>query len=136
LTGVRWAPFAPGGVVAGVYARTDGDRGVWKAPAGIEARLAGVQQLTVKLTDAENGVINPLGLNALRNLPIYGMVSWGARTLVGADGDNQDWKYVPVRRLALYLEESLYRGLKWAVFEAHDEPLWAPMRLHVGAVLN
>lgn len=136
LNAMQLRSFAPCGVVAGVYARTDADRGVWKAPAGIEARLAGVQQLTVKLTDAENGVINPLGLNALRNLPIYGMVSWGARTLVGADGDDQDWKYVPVRRLALFLEESLYRGLKWAVFEPNDEPLWAQIRLNVGGFLN
>jgi phage tail sheath protein FI len=136
LNSMQLRSFAPCGVVAGVYARTDADRGVWKAPAGIEARLAGVQQLTVKLTDADNGVINPLGLNALRNLPIYGMVSWGARTLVGADGDSQDWKYVPVRRLALYLQESLYRGLKWAVFEPNDEPLWAQIRLNVGSFLN
>jgi len=136
LNAMQLRTFAPSGVVAGVYARTDADRGVWKAPAGIEARLSGVQQLTVKLTDAENGVINPLGLNALRNLPIYGMVSWGARTLVGADGDDQDWKYVPVRRLALYLEESLYRGLKWVVFEPNDEPLWAQIRLNVGGFLN
>jgi phage tail sheath protein FI len=128
--------FAPCGVLAGVYARTDGDRGVWKAPAGIEATLSGVQKLTYTMNDAENGVLNPIALNALRTFPVYGQVSWGARTLVGADGDNQDWKYVPVRRLALFLEESLYRGLKWAVFEPNADPLWAQIRLNVGAFLQ
>jgi phage tail sheath protein FI len=88
------------------------------------------------LTDVENGKINPLGLNAIRALPVYGIVAWGARTLYGADVMANEWKYVPVRRTALYIEESLYRGTKWVVFEPNDEPLWAQIRLSVGAFMH
>jgi uncharacterized protein len=109
---------------------------VWKAPAGTEATLTGVQGAVYKLSDPENGVLNPLGLNCFRIFPIYGAVAWGARTLVGADAEGSQWKYVPVRRLALYIEESLYRGLKWVVFEPNDEPLWAQVRLNVGAFMH
>jgi phage tail sheath protein FI len=106
---------------------------VWKAPAGLDAGLSGVQQLKAKLTDDENGIVNPLGVNCLRTFPAVGNVVWGARTLAGADILASEWKYVPVRRLALYLEESLYRGTQWVVFEPNDEPLWAQIRLNVGA---
>lgn len=128
--------FAPCGVVAGLYARTDGARGVWKAPAGVEANLNGAQGMVYKLTDAENGALNPLGLNCFRSFPIYGNIAWGARTLLGADAEASEWKYIPVRRLALFLEESLYRGTKWVVFEPNDEPLWAQIRLNVGAFMH
>jgi phage tail sheath protein FI len=128
--------FAPSGVVAGVYANIDATRGVWKAPAGIEATLNGVQNMTYNLSDQENGALNPLGLNCFRTFPLYGPVLWGARTLVGADAMANQWKYVPVRRTALYLEESLYRGLKWVVFEPNDEPLWAAIRLNVEAFMD
>jgi phage tail sheath protein FI len=128
--------FAPSGVVAGVYATTDASRGVWKAPAGIQATLTGVQAMTYQLTDAENGVLNPLGLNCFRTFPVYGRVLWGARTLVGADALTSEWKYVPVRRTALFLEESLYRGTKWVVFEPNDEPLWASIRLNLGSFMQ
>ena len=119
-----------------MYAAIDSSRGVWKAPAGTEATLTGVQSVVYKLTDTENGVLNPLGLNCFRIFPIYGPVSWGARTLVGSDAEASQWKYVPVRRLALYIEESLYRGTKWAVFEPNDEPLWAQLRLNIGAFMH
>jgi hypothetical protein len=128
--------FAPSGVVAGVYASTDASRGVWKAPAGIAATLNGVQNMTYQLSDAENGVLNPLGLNCFRTFPLYGPVLWGARTLVGADALTNQWKYVPVRRTALFIEESLYRGTKWVVFEPNDEPLWAAIRLNVGSFMD
>jgi hypothetical protein len=128
--------FAPSGVVAGVYASIDSSRGVWKAPAGIEAQLSGVQSMVYKLTDPENGVLNPLGLNCFRTFPVYGSVLWGARTLVGADALTNQWKYVPVRRTALFLEESLYRGSKWVVFEPNDEPLWAAIRLNIGSFMQ
>lgn len=128
--------FAPCGVMAGLFARTDSTTGVWKAPAGTEATLAGVRAPVCQLTDAENGVLNPIGLNCLRAFPIYGNISWGARTLAGADELASEWKYVPIRRLALFLEESLYRGTKWAVFEPNDEPLWAQLRLNVGSFMN
>jgi phage tail sheath protein FI len=128
--------FAPSGLVAGVYASTDSSRGVWKAPAGINATLNGVQNLTYQLTDTENGVLNPLGLNCFRTFPIYGPVLWGARTLVGADALANQWKYVPVRRTALFLESSLYQGTQWVVFEPNDEPLWSAIRLNVGSFMQ
>jgi phage tail sheath protein FI len=128
--------FAPSGAVAGVFARTDAQRGVWKAPAGLEAVLVGVPQLSVLLTDQENGELNPLAVNCLRFMPPGLRVVWGARTLKGDDRLASEWKYIPVRRTALYIEESLYRGLKWVVFEPNDEPLWAQIRLNVGAFMQ
>jgi phage tail sheath protein FI len=128
--------FVPCGIVAGVMARTDAQRGVWKAPAGIDAGISGIRGLVINLTDNENGRINPRGINALRTFPIIGSVVWGARTLRGADQLADEYKYLPVRRLALFLEESLFRGLKFAVFEPNDEPLWAQIRLNVGAFMN
>ena len=136
LNGFRLRKVAPSGTVAGLWARTDGARGVWKAPAGTEATLTGVQQLEYKLTDPENGVLNPLAINCLRTFPIYGPVCWGARTLNGADQMADEYKYIPVRRLALYIEESLYRGTQWVVFEPNDTPLWAQIRLKVGAFMQ
>jgi hypothetical protein len=124
------------GAVAGVYGRTDAQRGVWKAPAGTDASLNGVPELSLSMTDLENGRLNPLGINCLRSFPIIGRVVWGARTLRGADALADDWTYVPVRRLALFIEESLYRGTKWAVFEPNDEPLWAQLRLGVGSFMQ
>jgi phage tail sheath protein FI len=132
----RLAAFVPCGVMAGVIARTDAQRGVWKAPAGQEAVLAGVRELAYKMTDGENGRINPLGVNALRAFPVTGNVAWGARTLEGADRLASEWKYIPVRRLALFIEESLHRGTQWVVFEPNDEPLWAQIRLNVGAFMQ
>jgi Bacteriophage tail sheath protein len=128
--------FPPCGVLAGIWARTDVQRGVWKAPAGTEAGLSGVSRLTVPLTDKQNGVLNPLGVNCLRSLPVVGNVVWGARTQRGADVLADQWKYLPVRRLALFMEESLYRGTQWVVFEPNDEPLWSSIRLNVGAFMN
>jgi phage tail sheath protein FI len=128
--------FPAAGAVAGIYARTDATRGVWKAPAGTEARLGGVQKVDVPLTDPENGALNPLGINCIRTFPVYGPVIWGSRTLEGADALASEWKYVPVRRFALFLEESLFRGTKWVVFEPNDEPLWAQIRLNLGAFMQ
>ncbi len=128
--------FAPCGAVAGVMARTDATRGVWKAPAGTDATLNGAVDLTVKLTDGENGQLNPVAVNCLRSFPVIGRVVWGARTLNGADQLADQWKYIPVRRLALFLEESLFRGTQWVVFEPNDEPLWAQIRLNIGAFLH
>ncbi|MBT2117118.1 phage tail sheath subtilisin-like domain-containing protein [Dyella sp. LX-66] len=128
--------FVPCGIVAGIMARTDTQRGVWKAPAGLDASLNGVQGLSTVMTDAENGMLNPLGVNCLRNFPNAGPVVWGSRTLRGADLLADDYKYIPVRRLALYIEESLFRGTQWVVFEPNDEPLWAQIRLNVGAFMQ
>ncbi|HVM15934.1 MAG TPA: phage tail sheath subtilisin-like domain-containing protein, partial [Egibacteraceae bacterium] len=126
----------PSGSIAGLMARTDANRGVWKAPAGIEATIRGVTGVERPMTDPENGVINPKALNAIRVFPA-GVVSWGARTMVGFDGSgNIDDKYIPVRRTMLFIEESLYRGLAFAVFEPNDEPLWAQIRLAAGSFMN
>jgi len=124
------------GTMAGVYALTDVNRGVWKAPAGITAPLAGVQQLSYVMNDQENGQLNPLGINALRTFPIYDNISWGARTLAAANVADDDWKYISVRRLTLYLEQSLIQGLQWVVFEPNDAALWAQIRLSVNAFLH
>jgi phage tail sheath protein FI len=136
LRGGQMDSFVPCGAVAGVMARTDTERGVWKAPAGMAATLVGVPELTVPLTDAENGELNPLGVNCLRAMPAAGRVVWGARTLQGDDRLASEWKYVPVRRTALFIEESLYRGTHWVVFEPNDEPLWAQIRLNLGSFMH
>jgi phage tail sheath protein FI len=128
--------FPPSGMIAGIMARTDVTRGVWKAPAGVDAALVGAQGLSVTMNDDENGELNPLGINCLRTFPVYGNIVWGARTLRGADVLGDEYKYVPVRRTALFIEESLYRGLKWVVFEPNDEPLWGQIRLNVGAFMQ
>jgi len=128
--------FAPCGAMAGIFARTDATRGVWKAPAGLETTINGTNQLSVPLTDPENGELNPLGINALRVRPAVGPVIWGARTRQGDDRLASEWKYIPVRRVALFIEESLYRGTQWAVFEPNDEPLWAQLRLNIGAFMQ
>ena len=128
--------FPPCGFVAGICARTDSDRGVWKAPAGSEASVNGAAGLAITMSNGENGQLNPHAVNCLRTLPVYGTVVWGARTLQGDDARASEWKYVPVRRMALFLEESLYRGTQWVVFEPNDEPLWAQIRLNVGAFMQ
>ncbi len=128
--------FTPSGSVAGIFARTDAQRGVWKAPAGLDASLVGISALSVLLNDDDNGELNPLGVNCLRTFPASGSVVWGSRTLAGNDRLASEWKYIPVRRTALFIEESLYRGTQWVVFEPNDEPLWAQIRLNVGAFMH
>jgi uncharacterized protein len=135
------ADFAPSGAVAGLVARTDIERGVWKAPAGIDAVLRGVVGLSIDgapglISDEDSNAFNEAGINCLRTFPNAGTVAWGARTMEGAEGPVSDWKYVPVRRLAIYLEESIDRGTKWVVFEPNGEPLWARIRLCIGAFLH
>jgi phage tail sheath protein FI len=127
--------FPPSGAIAGIMARTDAQRGVWKAPAGTEAGLVGIVDLEVKMTDEENGSLNPKAVNCLRIMPT-GKVVWGARTMKGEDTRGSQWKYLPVRRMALYIEETLYRNTKWVVFEPNDEPLWAQIRLNIGAFMH
>ncbi|GJM15392.1 MAG: tail protein [Thermodesulfobacteriota bacterium] len=127
--------FAPSGVIAGVIARTDETKGIWKAPAGVEAVLQGVEP-TIRLTDDDNGELNPIGINCLRSFPVYGNIVWGARTLQGADILQSEWKYVNVRRLALYIQQSLEMSTKWTVFELNDEPLWNKLRSSISNFLN
>ena len=131
------ADFPPCGAVAGVIARTDGPAGVWKAPAGLDAALSGVPQLTATLTDDENGDPQPARRQLPAHLPRRRHASSGARARCAAPtASRREWKYVPVRRLALFIEESLYRGTQWVVFEPNDEPLWAQIRLNVGAFMQ
>jgi phage tail sheath protein FI len=125
----------PSGSVGGLFARIDGSRGVWKSPAGKGANLSRVPGLAYNVTATENRALNALGVNCLRAFPT-GTVAWGARTLEGTEDSKSDWKYIPVRRLALFIEESLDRGLQWVVFEPNAEPLWAQIRLNVEAFLQ
>jgi phage tail sheath protein FI len=136
LMGNRPRPFPPCGFVAGIYATTDATRGVWKAPAGIDASLTGISGLQTTLTDQENGGLNTQAVNCLREFKVYGDVVWGARTLQGNDQAGSQWKYVPIRRLALYLESSLYEGTQWVVFEPNDETLWGQIRLNITAFMQ
>jgi phage tail sheath protein FI len=125
----------PCGTVAGVCARIDGSRGVWKAAAGLEASTV-LRGVAIRMSNDENGVINPEALNAIRSFP-NGIVVWGARTMDGFDNSgNTDYRYLPVRRTALMIEESLYRGLQFAVFEPNDERLWAQIRTAAGSFMN
>ena len=132
----RLNSFPPCGFVAGIYAATDASRGVWKAPAGIDASLTGEAGPTVLLTDLQNGTLNVQAINCIRHFPVYGDVVWGARTLRGNDQVGSEWKYVPIRRFALFLESSLYDGTQWVVFEPNDETLWGQIRLNVGAFMQ
>ena len=129
-------PIPPSGTIAGIIARNDRQRGVWKSPAGPNANLLGVKSLETQLTDAGSAPLNALAVNCLRIFPTFGAVAWGARTLVGADALASEWKYIPVRRTALFLEESIQRGTQWADFEPNDETLWAKIRDTVGAFLH
>jgi len=126
----------PSGTIAGMFARIDSLLGVWNPPAGKGATLNGVDGLEYNLTDAENGVLNPRAINCLRMFVPSGPLAWGARTLEGDDLFASEWKYIPIRRLALFIEESIDRGTQWAVFEPNDEPLWAQLRLTIGAFLH
>jgi phage tail sheath protein FI len=136
LRGGRLRNTAASGTLAGLFARTDATRGgPWKSPAGTEAKLRNAD-LSLRLTDAETGALNPSGINVLRNLPVFGNVCWGARTMFGADQQASEWKYVAVRRTALFIQESLFQGLKWVVFEPNDERLWAQIRLNVTAFMH
>jgi uncharacterized protein len=137
LNNGRLLDIASSGTLAGIYSRVDSERGIWKAPAGTATQLRSIASPSgTKLNDQDSAQLNPLGVNVIRNLPVYGTVSWGARTLFGADVQASEWKYVPVRRTAMYIEESLAQGLRWVCFESNDEPLWAQIRLNVGAFMQ
>lgn len=122
----------PAAFVAGLFARTDGQRGVWKAPAGTDATLALTVNLEHQLNDLHSDELNPVGINALRTIPGAGRVVWGSRTMVPAS----EWRYVPVRRTAIFLRTSIYNGIQWAVFEPNDEPLWSSLRASIGGFME
>jgi phage tail sheath protein FI len=134
-TGATTVPMLapPSGFIAGVYARTDSRRGVWKAPAGTEANIGGAVGLAAETTDVQQDFLNPIGVNVIRSFPAAGIVIWGARTL--ATRSDPEWRYIPVRRTAIFLEQSIYSGIQWAVFEPNDEPLWASLRLNITAFM-
>jgi uncharacterized protein len=132
---LRPVTVPPSGAVAGIMARTDETRGIWKAPSGLEAGIKGIAGLDIDLSDSQAGLLNPEGVNCLRRFP-DGPVVWGARTRGGADALGSEWKYVPVRRLALFIETSLAESLGWVVFEPNGEPLWARITLSITQFLN
>jgi uncharacterized protein len=127
----RYAP--PSGMIAGLYARTDNTRGVWKAPAGTEASLLGAVGLAASVSDADQDALNPVGINCIRQFPASGIVVWGARTM--ATQSNPEYRYVPIRRTAMFLKTSLFRGTQWVVFEPNDEPLWSAIRFNINAFM-
>ena len=125
LDGVTKVTVPPGGHIAGVYARVDTQRGVWTAPAGVP--LMGVTGLSQQISSAESDLLSSRGINLLRSFPGQGNHVWGARTT----SQDPDWKYVNIRRLAVFIEHSLRQGLQWAVFEPNGPALWAAVRLPI-----
>lgn len=119
---------------AGHWARTDSRRGVWKAPAGVESNLLGVHKLSYSVEKDEQEFLNPQGVNALRQLPNYGAVIWGARTR--STNADPEWRYIPVRRTAMFIEESIFNGIHWAVFEPNDHRLWSALRLNIESFMS
>jgi phage tail sheath protein FI len=127
----------PSGFVAGIFAREDSNRGVWKSPAGLETTILGTTGVVSwgALTDPRQGVLNHLGVNCVRQFPGIGSVVFGARTLVSANPAYEQWKYVAVRRTALFIEQSLYASLGWAIFEPNDTPLWNALTQEISAFM-
>ncbi|MEO7732022.1 MAG: phage tail sheath C-terminal domain-containing protein, partial [Kofleriaceae bacterium] len=133
ITGTtRYAP--PSGMIAGLFARTDNTRGVWKAPAGTEASMLGAIGVAADVSDKDQDTLNPIGVNCIRQFAASGIVCWGTRTL--ATLSNPEWRYVPIRRTANFLKTSLYRGTQWVVFEPNDEPLWRAIRFNLTAFMS
>jgi Bacteriophage tail sheath protein len=126
--------ISPAAIAAGMWAKIDGKRGVWKAPAGVEARVTGAAGLQFDVEDLEQDQLNPNGVNCIRRLPSYGSVIWGSRTL--ATRADPEWRYVPVRRTAILIEQSIFNGIQWAVFEPNDHPLWGALRANIGSFMN
>lgn len=125
---------SPGAFAAGMWSKIDARRGVWKAPAGVETNLLGVAGLAYTVEDGEQDQLNPQGVNCLRKLPSYGSVIWGSRTR--STKANPEWRYVPVRRTAMMIEQSIYGGIQWAVFEPNDHRLWSGLRINIDAFMN
>lgn len=126
--------IAPSAIAAGMWAKIDGKRGVWKAPAGVATQVLGAQGMEYQVDDTAQNQLNPLGINSIRNIPNFGSVFWGARTL--ATKADPEWRYVPVRRTAIFIEESIYNGIHWAVFEPNSHLLWSSLRVNIGSFMN
>ncbi len=132
-TASKTAAIPPSAIAAGMWTKIDGKRGVWKAPAGVETRIS-VSGLEEHVEDLEQDYLNPRGVNCIRRRPGYGPVFWGSRTL--ATKADPEWRYVPVRRTAIYIEQSIYNGIQWSVFEPNDHPLWSSLRANIGSFMN
>jgi Bacteriophage tail sheath protein len=126
--------IGPSSFAAGIWCRTDRNRGVWKAPAGMEAMLVGAAGLNYKIGHREQDELNPFGVNCIKPIPRGRHVIWGARTL--ASNVDPQWRYISIRRTAMMIEQSIYKGIRWAVFEPSDHHLWSALRLSVGIFLN
>jgi phage tail sheath protein FI len=124
----------PCGFAAGIWARTDNRRGVWKAPAGVETSLLGVEEFQYAVDDRTQDELNAQGINCLRRMRGLGPVVWGARTL--ATQAAPEWRYVSVKRTAIFIEQSIYNGIQWAVFGPNDSRLWASLRLNIDSFMN
>ena len=129
-------PFPPSGFVAGLYAATDAARGVWRSPAGLRTNLTGESGPVLGLTDPQIGVLSAHAINCIRHIAQFGDVVWGDRTLAGSDQAGSQWKYISVRRLFIYIEQSLSNGTQWTVFEPNNEQLWAELRSSVDAFMQ
>jgi phage tail sheath protein FI len=128
--GDRVVSVPPSGHLAGIWARTDEGRGVWKAPANEVVR--GALDVDTKITDAEQSILNPIGVNCIRPFGTRGIRVWGARTL----SSDQSWKYLNVRRLFNMVETSIMRGTQWVVFEPNDEDLWQRVKRTISGFLT
>ncbi|MCG8491676.1 MAG: phage tail sheath subtilisin-like domain-containing protein, partial [Sneathiellales bacterium] len=128
--------FPASGAMAGQWSLADTSTGVWKAPAGLTSAIDGVAGLEISMSDADDGVLNPQGINCLRTFPVGGTVVWGARTMRGATALADEYRYVPVRRLLLYIMDWLEVNTRWAVFEPNDEKLWSELRLNIGSFMK
>lgn len=125
-------PIPAAGHIAGLFGRTDGRRGVWKVAAGVTATITGANDLDFQIIDRDQDRMNPHGLNAIRTVPGAGRVVWGGRTR----RPTTEWRYINVRRTAMYLRRSIYNGIQWAVFEGNDETLWASLRQTIGGFMD
>lgn len=121
----------PSAFAAGLWCRTDGNRGVWKAPAGMEASLRGVKSFEFVVGNADQDALNPANINVLRKMNGT-PVSWGARVFT----NDPEWKYIPVRRTALHIGDSIKQGIQWAVFEPNNNNLWSSLRINIESFLD
>ncbi len=126
----------PSAGIAGLLARTDIDRGVHAFAAGTGAHFQGAVGLAASVNYKAAATLRGQGVNTIRQIPNHGIVVWGARTVAGGREQGEDWKYVPVRRTALYIEESIEHGIEWVDFEPNDEPMWRTLRESVAAFLG
>jgi hypothetical protein len=131
LMGGQAKVLPPCGFMAAAWASTDTASGVWKAPAGLDVPIGGIIDLQAHLSDDDSGVLNPQGINALRSFKVGGDVVWGARTMRGSDTLADEYKYLPVRRLLLYIQSSLQQNTLWAVFQPNGASLWAKLQTQV-----